>query len=90
VARTSMTLPDKLLDDLNYLSRRLGISKSALISELLGDNLKDMRVVFETMPEDPSKITAEQLVRFRGASAQVVKDRVKQAKELGMGDDLFS
>ena len=90
MARTSMTLPDKLLDDLNYLSRRLGVSKSALISELLGDNLKDMRVVFETMPEDSSKITAEQLKRFRGASAQVVKDRVKQAKELGMGDDLFS
>jgi len=90
MARTSMSLPDGVLSDLKYLSGRMGMSKSALMTEILGDALSDLRVLFETLPDEPSKVTEKNLIRFRGASAQLVKDRIQQARDLADGDDLFN
>lgn len=83
--RVSVSLPTSLVDDLAYLSGRLGVSRSALISQLLSGAASDLRKLLEQVPLNP---TPEDMVRFRGSSVNVVRERIESVKELG--DDLFS
>lgn len=83
--KISVTLPPDLVDDLDYVSRRLGVSRSALIAQVLPDGLGFMRGLLVDIPENP---TPEDIVRFRGASADEIRQRIDSLK--GMADDLFS
>lgn len=82
--RTSMALDPAVVEDLQYVTRRLGISKSALVNELLKEALPSMAQVFQLLPEAP---TAEDVVRFRGESAKLVEQRLAALKV--HTDDLF-
>jgi len=90
MARTSLSIPDNVLSDLTFVSSRMGVSKSALITEILVENLQDLKTMFEGLPPDPDFTDELVLKRLRGASIEVVKDRIKGAKGLLNGDDLFS
>lgn len=90
MARTSLSIPDNVLSDLTYVSSRMGVSKSALVTEILVENLHDLKVMFEGLPPDPDFSDESVQMRLRGASIEVVKDRIKGAKGLLNGDDLFS
>lgn len=83
--KISITLDPALVDDLDAVSKRLGISRSALIGECLPEALGFMRQLLDTVPVNP---TPEDVVRFRGESAGVVRQRVEQLK--GIADDLFA
>lgn len=83
--KISVTLPPELVDDLDYVSRRLGVSRSALIAQVLPDGLGFMRGLLVDIPENP---TPEDIVRFRGSSADEIRQRIDALK--GMADDLFS
>lgn len=85
LSKISITIPPELLADLDYVSGRLGVSRSALIAEVLPDALTFMRKLLEQVPLNP---TPEDALRFRGESAEIIKQKIESIR--GMGDDLFS
>lgn len=85
LSKISITVPPELVADLDYVSARLGVSRSALISEILPESLGIMRSMLEQVPLNP---TPEDVLRFRGESAELVRGKIESLK--GMTDDLFA
>ena len=85
VAKISVSLSKSLVANLDYLSARLGVSRSAMISEILEDSISDMRRLLELVPPNP---TPADVLRLRGASEEVIRTRLGSLK--GLGNDLFS
>lgn len=85
VRKVSLSLDANLVVNLDYLSARMGVSRSALVSQLLAEGVADMRRMLELIPPNP---TPADLIRMRGESAEVVKARLDSLK--GLSDDLFS
>lgn len=83
--KISITVSPELVDDLDYLSARTGVSRSALISELLAPAAADLRRLVEQIPPDPSPTDAR---RFRGESAELIRSKIDRLQD--MADDLFS
>lgn len=84
-SKISVTVSPELVANLDYVAGRMGVSRSAIISEVLSGPIADMRTMLEQLPLDP---TPADVVRFRGASAEVVKDRLTNLQ--GIADDLLS
>ena len=78
-------VPPELVTDLDYVAGRLGVSRSALISEILPESLSFMRTMLEQVPLNP---TPDDVLRFRGESAELVRVKIESIK--GMTDDLFA
>ena len=76
--RTTLTLSDDLYRDLTYLSQRMGVSRSALVSRLLDEPVTDLRGLVEQVPESPSPDT---LLRLRGQSEQLIDQRLAELKQ---------
>lgn len=85
MTKVSVSLPASLVDDLDYLGARLGVSRSAMIAELLTDSVAEMRKIVALVPPNP---TPAELLRMRGESESVIRDRISQVK--GMTNDLFA
>lgn len=85
LSKISITIPPELLADLDYVSGRLGVSRSALIAEVLPEALGFMRGMLEQVPLNP---TPDDVLRFRGESAELVRQKIDSIRE--MGDDLLS
>lgn len=83
--KISISVPEDLVSDLDYLAARTGTSRSAIISEFLADAAQHVRKVLELIPPNP---TAADLVRMRGQSESVVRARLSSLQS--MTDDLFS
>jgi len=84
MVRMSFTVPPQVRADLDYLSSRLGVTKSALISELLATPLADLRSLVEMVPDNPSQ---DDLLRARGKSNELITDRLQSFRKLE--GDLF-
>ncbi len=84
MVRMSFTLPPQTRADLDYLAGRLGITKSALVTELLGAPLNDLRSLIEMVPDNP---TPDDLLRARGASNKLITDRIQSYRKIE--GDLF-
>ena len=74
VKRITLSLPVDLADDLTYVHRRVGVSKSAFVASLLAEGVHDLRALLEQLPDEP---TPEDILRFRGASAELAEDRIQ-------------
>lgn len=83
--KVSLALAPAVVDDLDYVSGRLGVSRSALASDLLGKVAADMRKLLEQVPLSPTPVD---VVRFRGESAKLVEVRINELR--GIAHDLFS
>ncbi len=83
--KISVSLSGSLVDDLDYISARMGVSRSAIISEFMADALSEARRVFELVPPNP---TPADVVRMRGESEAVIRQRLASLQ--GIADDLFS
>lgn len=83
--KVSLSLEESTVDDLDYVTRRMGISRSALVSQLLLEALPSVRQVIELIPDSP---TAADVVRYRGESKAIVQSRLESARRAT--DDLFS
>lgn len=79
MVRMSFTVPPSLRNDLSYLSVRLGVTKSALLSLLVGEPLGDLRQLVEDIPETP---TDADVRRFRGRSREIIEQRVGNLQDL--------
>ncbi|MNF71835.1 hypothetical protein D3C85_912240 [compost metagenome] len=85
LSKISVTVPPELVADLDYVAGRLGISRSALIASILPETLGIMRAMLEQVPLNP---TPDDVLRFRGESAELVREKIEALK--GMTDDLFA
>ena len=84
MVRVSFTVPPETRANLDYLSTRLGVTKSALVTELLGVPLADLRALVESVPENP---TEADVLRARGASNQLISNRLQSYRAIE--GDLF-
>lgn len=85
MAKVAMSFPPALVADLDFLSERLGVSRSALAAELLSEAVAEMRRVVSLIPPNP---TPGDLLRMRGESEAFIRQRIASATKLT--DDLFS
>lgn len=84
MVRMSFTVPPSLRSDLDYLSSRLGVTKSALVTELMAGPLQDLRSLVELVPDNP---TEEDVLRARGVSNELIAERLRAYRKLE--GDLF-
>jgi hypothetical protein len=80
--RTSFTARPELLADLDFLSARMRVSKSAIINDILGGAVAYLRALVESVPANP---TREDILRMRGKSEEVIADALRQYRELDQG-----
>lgn len=85
MVRTSFTLPPDVNDDLSYVAKRLGVTRSALVTDLLREALGIVTPSLRGLPEEP---TERDVLRYRGESERVIDERLESARRLR--DDLFS
>lgn len=83
--KVSLSLDADLVANLDYLSSRMSVSRSALVTQLLLDGVAHMRRLVEVIPPNP---TPADLVRMRGDSIEEVRARIESLKSLE--NDLFS
>jgi hypothetical protein len=83
--KVSLALDPVVVSDLGYIATRLGVSRSALVNNLLTESIPTMRKFLEQVPLSPTPADA---VRFRGESAAIVQERIADLQ--GIADDLFS
>ena len=83
--KVSLSLDATLVSNLDYLSARMSVSRSALVTQLLLDGVAHMRRLVEVIPPNP---TPADLVRMRGESIEEVRARIESLKSLE--NDLFS
>ena len=85
VRRCTMSLPSDLVEKLDKLSALVGVSRSALVAELLGESVD----ILDSMLQVAAVPSPENLRRLRGDSTRVVQEKVAELKDLLEGD-LFS
>lgn len=83
--KISISVPESLVVNLDYLAARTGTSRSAIISEFLTDAVEQTRKLFELVPPNP---TPAEIIRMRGQSEELVRARLSSLQ--GLTDDLFS
>ena len=83
--KISVTVSPELVADLDYISSRVGASRSALISELLSPGAAAMRAILEQIPADPTPADA---LRLRGESAGLIREHLDKLRD--MENDLLS
>lgn len=83
LSRTSFTLPPQVLQDLDYVSVYLGVSRSAFLASIAGPALSDVRHLLEELPplsESPDSL------RFRGDSISLIRMRLRSLEQMVQGD----
>lgn len=84
MVRMSFTVPPSIRQNLDYLSSRMGITKSALVAELLTTPLSDLRDLMEMVPDNPSEAD---LLRASGKSNELIAARLRSLRSIE--GDLF-
>lgn len=84
VIKSTFSLPDDVHANLTRLASFLGMSRSALISELVGEALEKMLTVTQVLPEN---IPPEVYRRFRGESQRVIRKQIQELQDYA--DEVF-
>lgn len=87
--RCSVSLPSALVDDLDFIAKRLRMSRSALLSALLAEGLPSLVQLVATLPDDLDSATDADARRFRGAAADALSKQVSDLVRLRGQHDLF-
>lgn len=74
VVRLTISLPAEQFNDLAYISQRMGISRSAVLSQMLGEGLAHARRLVACVPEGPESYTVS---RYRGDSREIIRERLQ-------------
>lgn len=73
--RRNYSLPAETVRALDYIASRVGVSSSALLGELTRGPVQDLVELVRSTPENPSELD---VVRLRGKSVALVKERVSK------------
>lgn len=79
LVRVSFTMPSDLSRKLGSVSKFAGVSKSALLSDLIGPALNDMHGLIIETPESP---TADDVRRLSGKSIAICEERLGKLREM--------
>lgn len=80
--RVSFTLPPEVVQNLNYISQRLGVSKSSVVGDLLGKGLSPLAELLRVMPADNSAPSDDVIRRLRGASGEHIRGQLDHLREV--------
>lgn len=83
-ARITITVPSETLDDIDVISGVIGVTRSALISNLLSEDAKELRYCLLRSPHVPPHEQAP-LIRDRGASSAEIRARILELFSHGRG-----
>lgn len=72
MARLTISLPVDQVENLAFISHRMGISRSAVLAQMLGEALAQTRRLVECVPE-PDDYT---VTRYRGDSREIIRERL--------------
>lgn len=75
--RCSFSLPTKIASDLAYVSESMGVSQSALLSQLAGDSIVMMADLLRSVGSSDLS-SPEVIKRLRGESVQFIEKEVSQ------------
>lgn len=78
--RATFSLPAPLAKDISHLAKRLGVSQSSMLAELLTEPLAALREIIDTVPQ--VGVMPADIKRARGKSAALIRDAVQQAQSL--------
>jgi hypothetical protein len=81
VRRSTFSLSVQTSDDLRKASAQLGISRSALVEQMLSAGLSDLLRVLAQIPSSGS-LTSGDAKRLRGESVRVIEDRLSELGSL--------
>ncbi len=85
--RLTLSVPGELAANLDYIARRLGVSRSAFVTQvLLEGHLDQVASLLSSIPEQPSEADTK---RFRGDSRAYVREQLERLQKLqgGLFDD---
>lgn len=77
--RVSYTLPPEIVSDLAFISERVGVSRSAILADVLGEPLHDLRALLESAPPKPTK---GDMLRLRGKSEDIIEQRLSELRSV--------
>jgi len=85
--RVTISLDSDLSKALTNVSQHLKVSKSAFVNEMLRGVVLEMSEIMDSVPKEPKRAD---IIRARGKSALMVKDRVAEFQDVMKGfDDLL-
>lgn len=87
--RVTITVPTDLLLSVDRISRRMGVTRSALIVTLLREFSRPLTKIVDSLPPEGSEATEADLRRFRGASAEAISEEILRLLEDEGQHDLF-
>lgn len=87
--KISVSLPSGLVDQLDLIADRLGVSRSAFLTAYLNEGLPALVSLVEGLPTGGDALTEADAQRFRGKSAQLIRDMVAKLIVEGGQNDLF-
>lgn len=87
-ARVTVSLPQSVVDDLDYISKTAGISRSAFLSALLSETLPPLIPLVQVASSGSSEADSR---RYRGAAVTFINDAVSRLTTgaEALQDDLF-
>ena len=87
--RISLSLPDDLIGQLDFVSDRMGLSRSALVSALLSQGLPTMVDMLKAVPANPDDATPSERRRFRGIAAKSIANEIEDLLTGESQNDFF-
>lgn len=77
--RITLSIPTATAEAMASIARRLHISRSALIAELLAEPIAELEKLVDLIPHGPT--SEGDVKRFRGASIELIGKLVAEAQE---------
>jgi hypothetical protein len=81
--RATFTLPADLARNLSALSKRMGVSQSAIVVDLLQEPIAAIAAIIDDLPPAPSP---DDVKRARGRSLQLIEDVMHEATSLAIAE----
>ena len=91
VRKVTMSLPPSVVDELDHISKVMGLSRSGFLSSLLSEALPPLRATLDTLVEleASSEGDSEASQQRRNADSQEAIDAYLRGIVGGVQDDLF-
>lgn len=79
--RTSMSLPEDLIDDLDYCSRKMSVTRSSIVTEMLSQGVTSLKYILEQAMPDNDSID-KPLRRSSSEVAELLRDQLSHVRNM--------